>query len=81
MNETLNWKDNYWFPNLKKGDKVRVVKLTPSDLYPREMNDTIGKIGVVTNPSYPSSYGKIVLVEFNRYEQWSYFPNDLERIY
>ena len=81
----LNWKDNYWYNPNQIGfaieERVRVKHLTPSGLYPNEMLDTVGEIGVVKNTHYSADYGTTIEVWFKQFNDiWNYLPRDLEKV-
>ena len=82
---SLNWKDNFWYQPkqnaFKKGDKVQVKHLTPSRLYPNEMLDTVGEIGMVEGNYYSDLYGPTVEVYFTKFgDFWNYLSRDLEKV-
>ena len=82
----INWKDNFWFSpkqsGFERGQRVQVIKLSVSALYPEEMKETIGEIGVVEGIHYAYEYGTTVEVYFKKFSDfWNYLPRDLERMY
>jgi hypothetical protein len=81
----LNWKDNFWYKqaNIKfeRSQRVRVKHLTPSGLYPNEMLDTVGEVGVVEGNHYSDLYGPTVEVYFRKFSDfWNFLPIDLEKV-
>ena len=82
---SLNWKVNYWdittAEDFKIGSKVKVIRLTPSGLYPPDMEYIIGKIGIVEDYHISDEYGKLVGIRLDDNELWHLFPKHLQKVY
>jgi hypothetical protein len=81
----MNWKDNYWYKSdqstFNRGQRVKVIKLSASNLYPSEMIETVDEIGVVEKTHYSDEYGITVEVYFKQFgDFWNYLPRDLEKV-